>query len=189
MSRFTVTDTPLAGLRVVQRQCIVDARGSLSRLFCAEELATAGWTQQVSQINHAYTRDRGTVRGLHYQEAPHTEMKLVACVRGEVWDVAVDLRPNSPTYLRWHAECLSANNLRALLIPQGFAHGFQVQAEAAELLYCHSAPYVPAADRGLNPLDPRVAIAWPLPVVNLSEKDRALPLLEVLGADFRGVHL
>jgi dTDP-4-dehydrorhamnose 3,5-epimerase len=189
LRRFTVTDTPLLGLRVVERQGIVDARGFLSRLFCADELAAAGWTQPVAQINHAYTRERGTVRGLHYQQEPHAEMKLVNCVRGEVWDVAVDLRAGSPTYLRWHAERLSADNQRALLIPQGFAHGFQVQAEEAELLYCHSAPYVPGADRGLNPLDPRLAIAWPLAVVNLSDKDRTRPLLEVLGADFQGVHL
>jgi dTDP-4-dehydrorhamnose 3,5-epimerase len=189
MSRFTVTHAPLPGLCVVERQTIVDARGSFVRLFCSEELASTGWTQPVAQINHAYTRGLGTVRGLHYQQAPHAEMKLVSCVRGEVWDVAVDLRPNSPSYLKWHAERLSADNQRAFLIPQGFAHGFQVQTAEAELLYCHSAPYVSGSDRGLNPLDPRLAVSWPLPVVNLSDKDRTRPLLEDLGADFQGVDL
>jgi len=186
MSRFSVHETPLSGLRVVERQRIGDARGFLSRLFCAEELAAAGWILPVAQINHACTRGRGTVRGMHYQQEPHAEMKLVSCVRGEVWDVAVDLRPDFPTYLYWHAERLSAENQRALLIPRGFAHGFQVQSEEAELLYCHSAAYAPSADSGLNPLDPRLAIRWPLPVINLSDKDRQRPLLD---ADFQGVRL
>ena len=102
-----------------------DARGFLSRLFCAEELRAAGWTGPIAQINHTHTARKGTVRGMHFQYPPHAEMKLVSCLRGEVWDVAVDIRAGSQTFLRWHAEILSADNGRALLIPQGFAHGFQ----------------------------------------------------------------
>lgn len=184
MSRFTVTDTPLAGLKVVQRQILGDARGYLTRLFCAEELALAGWHGPIAQINHTFTQHTGTVRGMHYQKHPHAEMKLVSCLRGVVWDVAVDLRPDSPTYLQWHAQQLSNDNHCALLIPQGFAHGFQTLGSDVEMLYCHSAPYVPMADAGLNPLDPRLAIAWPLPVIGLSAKDSGHAMM---GPDFEGV--
>lgn len=184
MNRFTITDTPLAGLKVVQRQILGDARGYLARLFCAEELALAGWHGPIAQINHTVTQHAGTVRGMHYQKPPHAEMKLVSCLRGVVWDVAVDLRPDSPTYLQWHAQQLSGDNHCALLIPQGFAHGFQTQGEDVEMLYCHSAPYVPTVDAGLNPLDPRLAIAWPLPVIGLSAKDSGHAMM---GPDFEGV--
>ena len=114
MSRFLITDTPLIGLKRVQRQVLRDERGFLSRLFCADELHAAGWYGSVAQINHTCTRQAGTVRGLHYQKPPHAEIKLVSCLRGAVWDVAVDLRLGSPTFLRWHAELLSADNGRAL---------------------------------------------------------------------------
>lgn len=171
MSRFTCTPLPLAGLVRVQRQPLADARGFFERLFCAQELAACGWTQAIAQINHSLTRQAGSVRGLHYQQPPHAEMKLVTCLRGAVWDVAVDLRAGSPTFLHWHAEELRANNARALLIPQGFAHGFQALTPDAELLYCHSYPYNLAAEAGLHPQDARLAIAWPLPLAELSPRD------------------
>lgn len=171
MSRFTITDTPLAGLKRVQRQRLGDHRGFLQRLFCAEELRAAGWSGAVAQINHTCTAKRGTVRGMHFQHPPHAEIKLVSCLRGEVWDVAVDLRAGSSTLGCWHAELLSADNGAALLIPHGFAHGFQALSDDAELVYCHSAAHAPAAEGGLNPLDARLAIAWPLPPVELSSRD------------------
>ena len=171
MSRFTCTPLPLAGLTRVQRQPLADARGFFERLFCAEELAACGWSGPIAQINHSLTRQAGSVRGLHYQKPPHAEMKLVTCLRGAVWDVAVDLRAGSPTFLHWHAEELSADNACALLIPQGFAHGFQALTPDAELLYCHSHPYTPAAEAGLQALDARLAIAWPLPLAELSPRD------------------
>lgn len=178
MSRFTVSNLPLAGLKLVERQRIGDSRGFLSRLFCAEELAAAGWAKPIAQINHTYTAMRGTVRGMHFQRPPHTEMKLVSCIRGEIWDVAVDVRAGSPTFLHWHAERLSADSGRALLIPEGFAHGFQTLTDDAELLYCHSAAYNAGAEAGLNPLDERLAITWPLPISELSARDAAHPLIE-----------
>lgn len=178
MSRFTVSNLPLAGLKLVERQRIGDSRGFLSRLFCAEELAAAGWVKPIAQINHTYTAMRGTVRGMHFQRPPHTEMKLVSCIRGEIWDVAVDVRAGSPTFLHWHAERLSADSGRALLIPEGFAHGFQTLTDDAELLYCHSAAYSAGAEAGLNPLDERLAITWPLPISELSARDAAHPLIE-----------
>jgi dTDP-4-dehydrorhamnose 3,5-epimerase len=177
VSRFTITDLPLAGLKLVARQRLGDNRGFLARVFCAEELAGAGWSKPIAQINQTFTAKSGTVRGMHYQHPPHAEMKLVTCLRGEVWDVAVDLRANSPNFLQWHAERLSAENGRALLIPEGFAHGFQAMGENVELLYCHSAAYVAGAEAGLNPLDPALAIAWPLPVAELSPRDSQQPLL------------
>ena len=171
--RFTLTALPLPGLVRVQRQPLADARGFFERMFCADDLAAAGWTQPIAQINRSLTRQRGSVRGLHYQRPPHAEMKLVSCLHGEVWDVAVDLRADSPTYLQWHAERLSADNGCALLIPPGLAHGFQVLADHAELLYLHSAAYAPEAEAGLHPLDSRLGLAWPLPVTELSPRDRS----------------
>ena len=176
----TFTDTPLAGVKRVQRYCVGDTRGFLSRLFCAQELAAFGWSKPVAQINHTWTQHRGTVRGLHYQNPPDAEMKLVSCLRGEVWDVAVDLRANSPTYLHWHAEHLSASNHCAMLIPEGCAHGFQALSDDVELLYCHSMAYAPASDAGLHALDNRLAIRWPLPVALLSARDARHPSVDTL---------
>ncbi len=177
MSRFTLEPTPLAGLVTVQRQPLADSRGFLARMFCAQDLAPAGWTWPVAQINHTHTARRGTVRGLHFQHPPAAEAKLVSCLRGAVWDVAVDLRAGSPTFLQWFGTELSAANHRALLIPPGFAHGFQALADDCEMLYLHSAPHAPASEGGLDALDPRLAIAWPLPVAERSPRDAEHPLL------------
>ncbi len=171
MSRFVIQATPLAGLKVIERQQTGDSRGFLSRLFCADELAAAGWIKPVAQINQTLTHQRGTVRGMHFQQPPHAEMKLISCIKGSVLDVAVDVRVGSPTFLQWHAEELSANNRRALLIPEGFAHGFQTLEDESELLYLHSAAYVAEADSALNALDPRLSICWPLPVAERSVRD------------------
>ena len=186
MSRFTITDTPIAGLKIVERQQLGDSRGCFSRLFCAEELAAAGWKKPIVQINHTLTQKQGTIRGMHYQCSPHLEMKMVNCIRGEVWDVAVDVRTNSPTFLQWYAERLSAVNGRALLIPEGFAHGFQALTDDAELLYCHSAAYAAEVEAGLNPRDARLAIAWPLAITELSPRDAGQMLI---ATSFEGVRL
>jgi dTDP-4-dehydrorhamnose 3,5-epimerase len=187
MNRFRINDCPLPGLKRIERQLLTDSRGFLARIFCAEELATVGWRWPVAQINHTCTAQAGTVRGLHFQRPPHAEMKLVTCIRGEVWDVAVDLRTQSPTYLRWHGEHLSATS--ALLIPAGFAHGFQALSDNIELLYCHSMAYHPVSEGGLNPLDPTLAIPWPLAVSRISSHDREHPLLDANGANFPGIVL
>lgn len=184
MSRFSFDKLPLEGLYSVNRQRMGDERGFLARLFCAQELEQVGWCSAIAQINHTYTAQRGTVRGMHYQNPPYAEMKLVSCIRGEVWDVAVDLRHGSPTFLAWHAEHLSAENGRALLIPQGFAHGFQTLSHDAELLYCHSSPYVQQAEAGIHPTDPRLGIAWPLNISTLSQRDSNHLMLT---ASFKGI--
>lgn len=186
MNRFTVADLPLDGLKLIERQRLGDSRGFLSRLFCAEEFAAAGWCQPIVQINHTYTAQRGTLRGMHYQTPPHAEMKLVSCIQGEVWDVAVDLHAGSPTFLHWHAEILSATNNRALLIPEGFAHGFQTLTDDVTLLYCHTTAYCPAAEMALNTQDPRLSITWPLAITEISPRDATHPLLDM---KFEGLRL
>jgi dTDP-4-dehydrorhamnose 3,5-epimerase len=123
---------------------------------------------------------------MHYQVAPHTETKLVTCLHGEVWDVVVDLRPESPSFLQWHSERLSALNHRSLLIPAGFAHGFQTLTNDVTLIYCHSDSYQPQSERGLHPKDPRIAIEWPLDISQISERDSSQPWLT---PDFNGVTL
>jgi len=178
MSRLTITELPLAGLKLVERRRLGDSRGFLSRLFCAEELGSAGWQKPVVQINHTLTAKRGTVRGMHYQLPPHAEMKLVSCLRGRVWDVAADLRQGSETFLHWHAEELSDDNQRALLIPEGYAHGFQALTEDVELLYCHSAAFHEEAQGGLNPRDLTLAIEWPLEITELSDADDHHPVVD-----------
>lgn len=178
MSRFTILDTPIADLKIIERQQLGDSRGFLSRLFCAEELAAAGWHKPIAQINQTLTQKQGTIRGLHFQHPPHAEMKLVTCLRGAIWDVAVDLRAGSPSFLQWHAEELSAANHRTLLIPEGFAHGFQTLSDDCELLYLHSAAYTPEAEAGLNPKDPRLSITWPLATTELSARDAQHPMLD-----------
>lgn len=177
MSRFNIKDLPLADLKCLTRQHLGDARGFLSRLFCADELSMAGWRKPIVQINHTYTSCSGSIRGLHYQNPPYSEMKLISCIRGEVWDVAVDLRAGSSTFLQWHAEILSAENGNALLIPEGFAHGFQTISNDCELLYLHTATYAPEAESGLRYDDPQLDIPWRLPVADISERDRSHPLL------------
>lgn len=182
--RFRLAETSVPGLRVIERVRLEDRRGYLQRLFCADELGDAGWTGPIAQVNHTCTHAEGTVRGMHYQHPPHADAKLVLCLRGAVFDVAVDLRAGSATRFRWHAETLTQENGRALLIPMGFAHGFQALVPDVELLYLHSAPHVAAAEDGIHPVDPALEIRWPLPVVGLSERDRNHPPLT---AEFPGI--
>jgi dTDP-4-dehydrorhamnose 3,5-epimerase len=186
VSRFELQETPLAGLRAVRRQAMADERGFFSRFFCAQEFAAAGFVLPVAQINHTYTKHRGAVRGLHYQNPPHAEDKFISCLRGEVFDVAVDLRRGSPTFLHWHGAVLSAANMTSLLVPQGFAHGFQTLSDDCELLYLHSRPFAPNAEGGLNVRDPLLAIKWPLPFSDISARDGARAFME---SDFAGISL
>ena len=186
MSRLHVTDFSLAGLKRIGRHKIGDTRGFLSRLFCADELALAGWVKPIAQINLTHTKKKSTVRGMHFQHSPHAEMKLVSCLRGEVWDVAVDLRYGSPTFLHWQAQQLSADNGFALLIPEGFAHGFQTLTDDVELLYCHSAAHFLQTEDSLNPNDPMLKINWPMTITEMSLRDSQSGLI---GKDFEGVRI
>lgn len=184
MARFAFHRTPLAGLTVVERKPVRDERGLLARLYCAEEFVAVGWRKPVAQINHTLTRAQGAVRGLHFQHPPHAESKLVNCIRGRIFDVAVDLRRGSPTFLHWHGEILSVENDRGLLIPEGFAHGFQALTDDCELIYLHTTPFHAEAEGALNVSDPSLAIAWPMAIAELSERDRVHPLI---GPDFAGI--
>ena len=179
-----IAATSINGLSVVDTAVRADARGSFARLYCADLLAPVLAGRRIAQINHSRTSAVGAVRGLHFQLAPHAEMKLVRCLKGRVWDVAVDLRAGSPTFLQWHAETLSPDTMRMIVIPEGFAHGFQVLEPDSELLYLHTAAYNADAERAVRYDDPRLGIRWPLPVTQTSERDAAHP---PLGADFIGV--
>lgn len=183
-SGIDIQATPLGGLSVVVRKPLADSRGYLERMFCENQWHSLLSRRRVVQINHTLTRRKGTVRGMHYQRAPHAEMKIVSCLRGTVFDVAVDLRLGSPTFLHWHAELLSHDNHKTLVIPEGFAHGFQNLTDDCEMLYLHTAAYAPNAEGGLNPRDPRLAIAWPLPISEMSPRDGGhAPIAE----DFVGI--
>lgn len=183
-SRFDIQPTPLPGLNVLVRKPLGDSRGYLERMFCVDELQDVFGARRVVQINHTLTQTRGTVRGMHFQHGPHAEMKFVSCLRGSVFDVAVDLRKGSPTFLQWHAELLGADNHKTFAIPEGFAHGFQTLTDDCEMLYLHTAAYSQGAEAGLNPQDPKLAIKWPLPIAEISPRDAAHALI---ADDFVGV--
>ena len=169
--------TSLAGVFVAENIAFKDNRGAFSRFFCKRELAESVGGRNIKQINHSYTKTVGAIRGFHFQRPPHAEMKIVRCLKGRVWDVAVDLRKGSPTFLQWHAQELSDSNALMLVIPEGCAHGFQVLAPDSELLYLHTASYTPSAEGGLRFDDPALSIPWPLPVAELSERDKGHPLI------------
>ncbi len=171
--------TPLAIAEVwlVQPERRADARGHFARTFCAAEFAAHGLPVAFPQCNLSFNRHRGTLRGLHWQDDPYQEGKLVRCTRGAVFDVAVDLRPGSATRGHWVSATLSAEDGDALYVPPGFAHGFQALEDGAEVFYQMTEPYRDGLARGLRWNDPALAIAWPLADPILSERDAALPLL------------
>lgn len=171
MTMFAHDDTSIAGVQVVTRKRQSDSRGYLERLFEPDVLGELGAQSTVEQVNHTVTKHAGTVRGFHLQLPPHAETKLVSCLRGSILDVAVDLRPESPTFLRWFGCELSAANGKSLLIPPGCAHGVQTLENDCELLYLHTAPYVRKSEAGISPMSPLIAVNWPLPISFISERD------------------
>jgi len=185
-SRFEIFDRPLRDLKVIERKLIGDNRGYIERLFCAEEMLQLTSGKCIAQINHTLTAKRGTVRGLHFQYPPHAEIKFVSCLSGQVFDVAVDLRRHTPTFLQWHAEILSSDNHKTLVIPEGFAHGFQAMQDDCEMLYLHTSAYQPSHEGGLSAKDPKLGIRWPCEITEWSERDASHPLLT---ADFAGLSI
>lgn len=179
-----LVSTPLAGLHVLETEAIDDARGRFERLFCERDWAPLRAGLHFVQVNLSTTTHRGSVRGLHYQRAPAMEAKLIRCVRGHAFDVAVDLRADSPTFLRWHATELRADDPREVFIPEGFAHGFQALSDDVQLLYFHTVPWTPACEGGLRHDDPALAIEWPLAPTHVSPRDTAHPLI---GTDYCGL--
>jgi dTDP-4-dehydrorhamnose 3,5-epimerase len=178
--------TSIADLVLAESKSFKDERGAFARLFCEQELSSFIGGRKIVQINHSCTEAVGAVRGLHFQYAPHAEMKLVRCLKGKVWDVAVDLRPHSRSYKRWYAQELSPQNAHMMVIPEGFAHGFQVLEAGSELLYLHTAFYKPEAEGALRYDDPELGIAWPLPVTDISARDSSHAYID---AGFTGIDL
>lgn len=174
---MNIASTPLEGVMVVETVRHLDQRGLFFRAYCQNELARIIGMRQIAQINVSRTYAVGSVRGMHYQYPPCTEMKLIRCLKGKVWDVAVDLRAGSSTFRQWHAEELSAENGRMMVVPEGCAHGFQVLEPDSELLYLHTAFYAPEYEGGVLHDDPRLSIAWPLPAADVSVRDRSHPAI------------
>lgn len=172
---FQTTDLP--GVFVVELEPRADERGFFARTFCREEFEAHGLNPEIAQCSISVNRYPLTLRGLHWQAAPHEEAKLVRCLRGEIFDVAVDLRPRSNTFGHWTSAFLDAESRQALYIPEGFAHGFLTLAADTEVSYAMSTSFAPDAGRGLIWNDPDLAIAWPAPPRIMSEKDRMLPTL------------
>ena len=169
------TETPLAGAYVISLEKRADQRGWFARAFCQEEFAAHGLTEKIVQSNMAVTHKSGTLRGMHYQEAPHAEAKVVRCTRGVIYDVMVDLRPGSVTLGQWFGITLSADNRDMVYVPEGFGHGYLSLTDDVETFYHVSAPYVPGAEQGFRYDDPTFNIAWPIDITVLSEKDRSWP--------------
>ena len=170
------SETRLAGAFLVEPELRSDARGFFARTFCVDEFAAKGLATAFLQANVSFNHARGTLRGMHYQVAPAEETKLVRCTSGAIYDVIVDMRPESPTYLQHIGIELTAENRCALYVPRRFAHGYQTLVDGAEVLYQVDAVYAPAHERGLRYDDPRLGIEWPEPVTVISEKDRGWPL-------------
>jgi dTDP-4-dehydrorhamnose 3,5-epimerase len=179
-------ETGIPGLWITETKAFADNRGAFSRLFCSRELQKIIGQRKIVQINHSTTRGVGVVRGLHFQKPPHAETKIVRCLKGRVFDVAVDLRKDSPTFLRWTAVELTPKNKLALVMTEGFAHGFQVLEEDSELLYLHTEFYTPDAEGAVRFDEPRIGVNWPLPPTDLSARDLSHPYLN---KDFKGIVL
>jgi len=170
--------TALKGHFVIEPKFFRDERGSFARVFCKEEFRQVYCTKEIVQINHSMTKAVGVVRGMHFQKPPYAEIKIIKCLRGKVYDVAVDLRAGSPTFLKWVGVELCGEKGNAVYIPEGFAHGFQTLEENSEMLYMHTQFYTPSYEAGLRYDDPRLAIKWPLPISEVSERDQKHPLLD-----------
>ena len=171
------TKTNIKGVYVITLELRNDTRGSFTRNFCKKEFTEAGINIDIVQINRSLTREKGTIRGLHYQRYPKSEDKIVQCLKGSIFDVAVDLRKNSPTYGKWVGETLSEDNNKMLLIPKGFAHGFQALENEVVVQYFVSQYYSPDYEKGLRWNDPLLNIQWPIKNAKLSDKDKQWPYM------------
>jgi dTDP-4-dehydrorhamnose 3,5-epimerase len=171
------TESPLPGVFVVDMAPLQDERGFFARAYCSEEFAAQGLGIEMQQCSVSYNLKKGTLRGLHYQSAPHEEHKLVRCTAGEIFDVIVDIRPQSASYRRWFGEKLTAQNHRSLFIPPGFAHGFITLCDATEVYYMISVSHAPEYSRGFRWNDPAFGIEWPEVPSTISQRDAQFPLL------------
>ena len=171
------TELTLKGAYVAELEPFEDQRGMFSRIFCENEFKEISHSKKLVQINHSLTNKKGAVRGMHYQNPPMAEIKIVKCIRGAVFDVIIDFRRGSDTLLEWHGETLSIENKRMIYIPEGFAHGFQTLEKNCELLYFHTEFYSPEYEGAIRFDDPKIGIKWPLDITEISEKDKNHSLL------------
>lgn len=186
MTNFNYMETKLQGLYFICPKPKIDDRGYFERLFCIDEFKELGLNKHIININHSFTKKIGTVRGLHFQHPPFQEIKIIICLKGSVYDVAVDIRANSPTFLQWHGETLQESSRNMMLIPEGFAHGFQTLEDNVELLYLHTNFYSKQYESGLNYKDPALNISWSLSVTDVSERDKNYDFLSI---DFKGIKI
>jgi len=175
------TQTPLAGAYIVDLERRADERGFFARAWCADEFEKQGLNSRIVQCNLSFNHARGTLRGLHYQRSPYSEVKLIRCIRGAIWDVIVDLRENSPTYKGWFGVELSAENRKMLYIPEDFAHGYTTLVAETETFYQVSEFYNPGSEAGIRWDDPSIAIEWPT-----FDGDRVISAKDASHPDFEG---
>lgn len=178
-NKFTFTETGFNGLYLIGIKPLKDERGKFARTYCKKDFAQIGFDKEFVQINFSFNFKKGTLRGMHYQVPPYEETKLIRCVSGKVFDVAVDLRKDSPTYMKWFGTELSKVNMEMILIPEGFAHGFITLEDDAELIYHHTQYFNKDADRGIRYDDPAIGISWPEEVNVISGKDKSYELLNL----------
>jgi dTDP-4-dehydrorhamnose 3,5-epimerase len=171
-------ETKLKGAYIISLELKTDERGGFARAFCKKEFEQIGHKKEFVQINHSYNTNKGTVRGMHFQHPPYQEIKLIRCVKGAVNDVIIDLRKNSSTFLKHIEVELSEENKKMIYVPENFAHGFQTLKDNSELIYHHTAFYMPEAESGLRFDDPALKIKWSLPAVIVSDKDRSYRLID-----------
>ena len=179
-------ELPLKGSFIVESEYFGDNRGLFGRIFCENEFKKMGLSNKIVQINHSRTQKKGAVRGMHYQKPPMAEVKMIKCVNGSVFDVMIDLRKNSNTFLQWHSVQLSAESQKMIYIPEGFAHGFQTLEHDSELIYLHTQFYAPDFEASINCNDPSIGIKWPMEIAEISEKDRKQPYLT---DEFEGIEV
>lgn len=177
MGKLIIEKTPFEGVYVIGTDAFHDDRGAFARWFCDKELSELLGQQKIVNVNYSKTVNKGSIRGMHFQYSPYTETKLIRCIRGKILDVIVDVRKGSPTFLKHYSAELSEDNMKMLYVPQGFAHGFQSLEDNSEIMYLVTNYYSSESESGLNPLDPKLGIVWPLPVANMSAKDRGRPYL------------
>ena len=185
MNKFKFIKTSIPDVKVCISQPIKDERGYLDRVYCQHEFRKIT-RSSIKQINRTFTKKVGTIRGFHYQKKPYSEIKIIKCVKGKIFDVALDIRKNSSTFLKYHAEIISAENNKIILIPEGFAHGFQTLTENCELIYFHTQFYNKKSESGINLLDSKINIKWPKKISFISQRDKNFSLIK---ANFDGINL
>lgn len=181
-----IKDTNIAGIHVIEVEPFIDERGRFERLFCSNELNGLLNNKKIVQINHSVTRKTGVIRGLHYQKSPYAEIKIIKCLKGRVFDVGIDIREGSPTFLQWFAIELTSDNNKMIFLPEGIAHGFQTLEDNTELIYMHTTFYKPEAEGGVNVFDKRINITWPMEVAEISDRDKHFRFID---NQFKGIEI